>query len=261
MKGDQKLKKKMPLWRKVTFTIISLIVLLAIWTAIFPPNYYKMGNDYLGRKDYESAYKYFGKVKKEDSNYNAALLAIVKLKPIIDSLQKATNIEEKPEKFKETKGMPLEKQPLKQNQLEEKVTLQEKLTSIPGIGSGDIYENLINRGYKLTKEFGSDFCFFYCEKTTSEGTYYVRIGGRTPSQIEEIKASFTNYSNVNTNSLAKDFLGLMATVPYNNASPDAAKEWIINNINKTSSTEFGGVKFEMYANTSKVRILRIHVGE
>ena len=72
----------------------SALIYLAVFIISFAlfgvlgedPDYYKKGNDYYSKQNYEKALSAFNRVKPEDSNYVNAINKIKELQPIVDSL-------------------------------------------------------------------------------------------------------------------------------------------------------------------------------
>ena len=64
------------------------------------------------------------------------------------------------------------------------------------------------------------------------------------------------------NALAEGYFGYCATVPYDDAEPEKAKQWVEENVEKATepgnvlSTQIGSVQFEMFG-TEYFRTLRI----
>ncbi len=245
----------MSLLKKAALAIAGLFVLLFILFLIFPSDYYKIGMDYLQKNDLRKAYTYLGKVKMDDPNFNLATSKLNELKPIVDSLNRvdAKTAKSNPDLNAEGKA--------DEAATADAASSESKPTSIPGLVAVDVHGNLTSKGFDLDKEIGTEGCFYHCTKKEESGVYYVRIYGRTPEAIEEVKASFTNYTNENTVELSKDFLGYISTLSYDNADPEKAKEWVIKNIGKNAKTEIGGVKFEIIANAPKMRTLRVFTTE
>ena len=140
-----------------------------------------------------------------------------------------------------------------ENSITQTMTSEEKY--LKGISAASLYEPLKQKGFKIDKQIGGDAIFVDCDRSFSGFTEHVRIAGDEPSKIIEIKASYTNYSAGKTNNLATEFLGFIATLPYDNANPEQAKKWVQENISKNSKTDIGGVTFEIIANSKNIRTL------
>ena len=66
-----------------------------------------------------------------------------------------------------------------------------------------------------------------------------------------------NYSSADTNDKSKDFLGYVASIPYEGSKPAEAREWLKNNIHHNASITIGNVRFEIVANAPRARILNV----
>jgi ABC-type molybdate transport system substrate-binding protein len=128
---------------------------------------------------------------------------------------------------------------------------------IKNISAASLYDPLEKKGFNIDKQIGSDAIFVNCDRSTSEFSEHVRISGDESSEINEIKASYTNYSTGKINNKAKPFLGFIATLPYENSNPEQAKKWVEENIDKNSQIEINGVIFEIIGNSKNIRTLLI----
>lgn len=131
---------------------------------------------------------------------------------------------------------------------------------IPGLTAVDVHGNLTNKGFSLNKNLKPGNVYWECKNQNSEHLYHVFIYGDNASNIFQVKATVLNYSSKSTESLAKDFLGFIATIPYTGSKPNEAKNWVISNINKSCTTSIAGVTYEIVANPSSplCRILIIY---
>ena len=97
-----------------------------------------------------------------------------------------------------------------------------------------------------------------CQYTSPDNVfnYYVAVHGKEPAQIYAVYALF--YSNTPAGSfpLAADFLGSIASIPYDDGDPVAAKAWIEENIRSDVQRTFGSGAFSMYG-PSYVKVLEI----
>lgn len=129
--------------------------------------------------------------------------------------------------------------------------------TIPGIAAVDVHGNFTNKGFELKKDIGSEVSSWTCTLSNTEYQYIVSIMGSGPTDIVSISGTVMNFTKKSTSDVAKDFLSFLATVSYKDAQPDAAKNWVLENIDKTSSTIIGNVKFEMTSNAKNARMLTL----
>lgn len=130
---------------------------------------------------------------------------------------------------------------------------------IKGLTTGDIYVPLKEKGFKIDKQFEADAFFVNCSLTNSATSAVLRLAANGPSKVLEVKASFTDFSADNTDRLAAQFLGFIATAQYEGADSEKARQWVIDNISKNSTTEIGGVTFQIAANIKTMRTLTMWV--
>ena len=126
---------------------------------------------------------------------------------------------------------------------------------IPGLAAVDVHGNLTDKGFTLEKELSANPSRWTCKQTTSSYEYEAIAYGKMASQITKIDATVLNYSTKDTGEIAVDFIGYIATLPYDGSSPAQAREWVKNNINNSTTTIIGTVKFEIFANSARSRIL------
>ncbi|MBV4357365.1 hypothetical protein [Pinibacter aurantiacus] len=143
------------------------------------------------------------------------------------------------------------------NEKSNKANTSQTEVYIKNISAASLYQPLSEKGFSIDKQLGDHVMFVDCDKTTAISSEHVRISGDAPEKIVEIRASFTNTSTTKTDEAAKQFLGFIATLPYENAAPDQARSWIEGNISKNAKTTINGVNFEMFANLKNIRTLLI----
>lgn len=132
------------------------------------------------------------------------------------------------------------------------------LTSMPGLLPVDVYMNFTNKGFTLTKRLSSGQCIYSCIKESSYNTLTVDVYGKTPTDVTAIEAAFGGSSTPGES--ASDFLGYVATMQYDNANPQRAREWVSNHVGTHAVATIGGVKFETFSKGS-VRMLVMSVGD
>lgn len=133
-----------------------------------------------------------------------------------------------------------------------KKNLQNEDKYIPGISAVDLHGNLTNKGFKLEKKLDPKMCYWKCSYHTNEYEYIATAYGDSPTKIYKIEAVVLNYSNKNISSIAKDFLGYIATIPYDGSKPLEAKKWVITNINKNSKKSFGKVEYQIVKSNKSI---------
>ena len=85
--------------------------------------------------------------------------------------------------------------------------------------------------------------------------YTVSVYGRTASTVDSVEVMANQLASP-TDDLVAPIFGFMATLPYQNAEPEAARAWVETNLFKLGagkkhlSAEFGGVKFDLYGEPS-----------
>ncbi len=135
-------------------------------------------------------------------------------------------------------------------------------TVIPGLETVDIYLNLTNKGFTKTGPRKLvDMVETVCESKEAFSTLRVSIVGPTPGPVSYVVASGENSGTESTDAVVGEFFGYIATIPYDDATPEAAKQWVLTNINRNAKRRFGKVDFEITANAPRSRILTITVAK
>lgn len=94
-------KPKIAVWKKVLIGIVASFFGILILSKLFPINYYETGIDKYNKKEFKEALEDLSKVEPTDKNYTSAIAKITEIKPIVDSIINAENIEKaKQEKVK-----------------------------------------------------------------------------------------------------------------------------------------------------------------
>jgi hypothetical protein len=130
---------------------------------------------------------------------------------------------------------------------------------INGLTPAAIYVPLEEKGFKIDKQFAGEDFFVNCSLTNSATSAVLRIASMGNTKVVEVKASFTDFSAEETDRLAAQFLGFIATAPYEGSDSDKARQWGVDNISKNATTEIGGVTFEIAANVKTMRTLTMWI--
>lgn len=131
-------------------------------------------------------------------------------------------------------------------------------STIPGLAAVDLHGNLTEKGFNLEKDLGGKQSKWLCEKEEPHGYFSATAFGPWADEIEVVKATVTYYGNdQNINKVASNYLGFIASLPYENSKPRKARAWVKENISSNSKTVIGGVKYEIFANAPRARILRM----
>ncbi len=120
--------------------------------------------------------------------------------------------------------------------------------------------NLQQRGLTCTGPASlADGISYTCTGTNGAGTIEWRVDmiGSSPTVIRSVDATVLWYGSGDGDAAFDDFLGYIATLPYDGAQPEAARTWA--SANTTGTTSFGGAEYQLVsAATGKTRSLTIH---
>jgi hypothetical protein len=117
---------------------------------------------------------------------------------------------------------------------------------IRGLAAVDITGNLEDLGFECDGPHQlQTLQEWVCERGTfSPDNIFVSVLGASASQIRSVDASYLHVSG--DLSAAADFLGFIATIPYEDASPADAQAWVEANISGSADTTFGSANYSLY---------------
>ena len=140
---------------------------------------------------------------------------------------------------------------------------QTELSKIPNRVSYEIYQPFVQFGFTdMGKSIGVEGCFWTYVKEEDRQSYWFRIYGKNPNEIEWIDASWTSLEGDNSSESAKLFFRELAKVTFSGSNSVYAYNWVNKNINKTTRTDIGGVKLILQIfRGGKFRTLKIGVNE
>lgn len=130
--------------------------------------------------------------------------------------------------------------------------------SFKGIYAVDVYGNLESKGFSVEKLRDSTLGLsaWYCSMTQGNTVYKVDASGESETKVSNVRATITGDIN-SIDSKAAEFLGFVASLPYEGSSPNRARAWVESNIGRSASTEIGGVRFELKTIGNTGRLLLI----
>jgi len=135
---------------------------------------------------------------------------------------------------------------------------EESSPTIPGLVAVDVYGNLEDKGFECDGRSGrAGGMLWDCKVETVSYSHTVSITGRGPTAVESVSATSLDYSGSTPDGTARDFLAFVASIPYTGASPQAAANWVRQNVGQDgASTVYGGAVFTLRA-SGDARILEI----
>ncbi|MDA9818082.1 hypothetical protein N9C35_03485 [Flavobacteriaceae bacterium] len=96
------------------------------------------------------------------------------------------------------------------------------------------------------------------------GKFYkqLEVFGKNGGDVYNVRAVYAHYGSGKIDYGAKEFLGYVASIPYDGAKQKEARKWVKDNINKNrAKTQINGVTFEIYFSGDRNRTLTIYVNE
>jgi hypothetical protein len=125
---------------------------------------------------------------------------------------------------------------------------------IPGLPLWMLWERLTGYGFNCFEpqvqegEYLSE-----CSYETTDYQFNVMIWGRLPDTVDLVEAAAFYYGELDYADLTSAVFELLAEIPYGGAVPEAAGEWVgenmpgINVVGDEAASVFGGVRFYLYA--------------
>src|SRR5919112_5751369 len=158
--------------------------------------------------------------------------------------------QEQPKKPQTVKGEVAKKpsQEQQQQKPEKKPEPEPAPKNIPGLTPQHVYLNLENEGFKCNEPelMGPDNeVRWTCEKKEAKGEYLVEINSSDANSVRLVEACVISYDRARADALAQDFLGYVATTPYEGAQPEEAEVWVKQSVGSKASAEFGGVSYTL----------------
>lgn len=128
---------------------------------------------------------------------------------------------------------------------------------IPGLTAADVKLNVENRGLTCTGPNPLENGITYtCSATSTDGNtqWQVELFGSDPTTIRSVIATVMWLGTGSADPAMDDFLGYIATLPYDGSTPEDARAWA--RANDAGERAFGAVKYSLTtAATGRARIL------
>lgn len=132
------------------------------------------------------------------------------------------------------------------------------LGTIPGLAAVDVHANFTNKGFTLEKRLDTVQSEWRCKDESSARLMLVEaFGNPGPTRLTLVRGTYSGYTSDNVDKEAAEFLGYVASVPYDGSDPYRARDWVERNIGANAKTTIGGVSFELIASAPRVRTLII----
>lgn len=130
--------------------------------------------------------------------------------------------------------------------------------TIPGFHSVDLTLNLEDRGFECDdmdiREDGS--LYWYCEQSNPEYLLYTEMNGLSSDKIQTVEAWVLDYTGTGDviDEEGKDFLGFVATMPYDDAKPAETRDWVKENVRNNTEKVFSNVRFHLLWNENNAAL-------
>jgi hypothetical protein len=139
------------------------------------------------------------------------------------------------------------------------ITAENVSNFINGLAPVDVYLNMEKQSFKTEKQLGGEYGNLWISTISYEGM---------DCRVETFSSNINNVESVRATAMidiaskeiiaAKQFIQFVATLPYENAKPEDAVNWIDKNFdNDKASIIIGDAKFTIQAPSVAVRVLLI----
>jgi len=131
---------------------------------------------------------------------------------------------------------------------------------ISGLTIPEISSHLADHGLECEGPYprGETMSSWDCRPPSAAGSLEreVAIVGQSPERIRTVTARLSDQNEMPPEEAAVDFLGFVATLPYEGADPGQARQWVEENVASGGKLTIGTASFELY-DEEKARVLRI----
>lgn len=128
---------------------------------------------------------------------------------------------------------------------------------IPGANPADVHLSLKERGFDVERLAGPMGISWTCTEHTASVALRVDLAGPEASQLAQARASVMAIGE-NTADAGQDFLAFVASLPYTDARPAEAHEWVLTNFDQDgAAVTIGSARFTLAAPSAKARILLV----
>lgn len=132
--------------------------------------------------------------------------------------------------------------------------------ALPGLMPADVTVNLEQRGLTCgLVEQGQLYYSRICSVKAANYSLHIDIYGREPFIVDYIGVTVLQFSSPD-NEFAASFLGFMATMPYDNAIPQEARNWVETTLpnlqgqGDVREKSFAGVSYRLYGLNTALRL-------
>lgn len=133
------------------------------------------------------------------------------------------------------------------------------VTAIKGLTHADLSLNLEKRGFKCSATQGQTMRLYRCESSEAGGqvSYDVSYMGANATTIAQVTATVLQYGSAPSDRVAAQFLGYIASIPYDGGQPADTRRWAEGNVGADAETTVASARFEMRRGNPRARTLVI----
>lgn len=134
---------------------------------------------------------------------------------------------------------------------------------INGLAPVDVYLNMEKQGFKTEKQLSGEYGNSWTSTKSYAGIdYRVETYSSNINNVESVQGTAMIDVTQKEIIAAQQFFIFLSSLPYDNADPQKAGQWIKDNYNKDkATTTIGDAKFTMYAPSIALRMIRIEKAE
>lgn len=129
--------------------------------------------------------------------------------------------------------------------------------AIPSLNAADVYLGLKERGFTVEKDLANG-ASFVCSLVSPSLELKAEVSGSSGTEVTLVRAMVMADGATKKAIAGRDFLAFIASVPYANAQPQAAHDWVIQYYDVDgATTTIGGAAFTLKAPSEHYRMLLV----
>ena len=132
-----------------------------------------------------------------------------------------------------------------------------KVKPIPGLVATTLHDGFTSKEFKQDKTTDGELSVLTSTENNENHEFKVSSSVTNTNKVISVQASVV--SMLSLDQAAKDFIAQVASIQYQYADPQKAKEWVLANFDKAGETTIGDVNFQIILNNETSRTLKIYV--
>ena len=131
--------------------------------------------------------------------------------------------------------------------------------TIPGLTATFLHDPFAKKGFSLEKSTVESHAVWTSKSRNESNEFKVVSTGLESGEVISVQASVV--SMLTLDQAARDFFGEVASVQFQHADPQKAKEWVLTHFDGGGQTVIGDMNYQVQVNNETSRTLKISVPE